>query len=78
MAEPEDIEMEVDLVFTMVAANSCASTIAGWIWYCDEHNTHGNADSHEEAHHMAEAHVEYHADGDSDYDECSIYIANKN
>jgi hypothetical protein len=37
----------------------CSDTAAGWLWYCDEHNTHGNADSEDEAEHMADAHVEF-------------------
>jgi hypothetical protein len=34
-------------------------TVAGWIWYCDVHDSHGNADSEEEAKHMAMAHEEF-------------------
>jgi hypothetical protein len=35
----------------------CSATTNGWLWYCDECDTHGNADSQEEAEHMADAHV---------------------
>ena len=39
-------------------SNGC--TIAGWFWYCDLHDTHGNADSEDEAEFIAEAHLEFH------------------
>jgi hypothetical protein len=48
-----------DMIFQLGARNSCSNTINGWIWYCDEHDTHGNADTEEEADHMAAAHVEF-------------------
>jgi hypothetical protein len=37
----------------------CHETVNGWLWYCDEHDTHGNADSMAEAEHMADAHSEF-------------------
>lgn len=46
------------------APGPCASTVAGWVWYCDEHDTHGNADSKEEAEHVAAAHQNFSNDGD--------------
>lgn len=36
-----------------------ACTKAGWFWFCDEHDTHGNADSVEEAGFIADAHSEF-------------------
>ncbi|HEX6516992.1 MAG TPA: hypothetical protein VF049_15610 [Nocardioidaceae bacterium] len=44
-----------------VAAMSsvCTDTISGWLWYCDEHDTHGNADSRLEAETMADAHSDF-------------------
>jgi hypothetical protein len=38
---------------------TCPETVAGWLWYCDEHNTHGNADSEDEAAAMVDAHIRY-------------------
>lgn len=68
----------VDLVFVLGARGSCPTTIGGWIWYCDEHDTHGNADSEEEAEFMADAHVEYFrmAEGLDDDDDsfCAMYV----
>ena len=32
-------------------------TTGGWVWYCDEHDTHGNADIEDEAVFMADMHV---------------------
>jgi hypothetical protein len=37
-------------------------TRAGWLWYCDEHDTHGNADSEDEANFMGRAHAYYHSE----------------
>lgn len=54
----------VDLYFVAAAAASCKSTTNGWVWYCDHHDTHGNADTQHEAEAMAEAHARYHADED--------------
>jgi hypothetical protein len=36
----------------------CRDTVGGWLWYCDEHDTHGNADSYEEAEVVSAAHSE--------------------
>ena len=41
--------------------HACASTVAGWLWHCDNHDTHGNADSQDEAEVYAETHHEYFA-----------------
>ena len=76
----------VDMIFELNARNSCPTTIDGWVWYCDEHQTHGNADSEEEAEHMSEAHVEFFEMEDSawaaengedmthKYDGCDMYV----
>jgi hypothetical protein len=39
---------------------SLECSVAGWLWYCDVHDTHGNADSKEEAEAVSEAHEEFH------------------
>lgn len=77
MPEDEDIRMGVDMVFSLIAANACESTHGGWIWYCDEHDTHGNADSEEEAQFMSDMHVEYHSEGDEDNQICAMYVVKK-
>ena len=41
--------------------DACATTVTGWLWHCDNHDTHGNADSRDEAEVYAEAHHEYFA-----------------
>ncbi len=46
-----------------IAAGIC-DTVRGWIWYCDLHDTHGNADSEAEAVFMLEAHLEWAEDDD--------------
>jgi hypothetical protein len=45
-------------------------TVAGWYWYCDVHDTHGNADSKDEALHMAQAHSDWHYDDMDNPEEC--------
>jgi hypothetical protein len=35
-------------------------TVNGWYWYCDVHDTHGNADSEAESWFVAAAHNEWH------------------
>lgn len=40
----------------------CPQTIGGWLWYCEEHDSHGNADSEDEAQALANAHAAHHAD----------------
>lgn len=54
----------------------CRDTVSGWLWYCDVHDTHGNADSQDEAQHMADAHRDYFWDPeDEEYEEgCAIEI----
>jgi hypothetical protein len=37
-------------------------TEAGWYWFCDDHITHGNADSEAEARAILAAHVAYQRD----------------
>ena len=46
-----------------VIENPCTDTINGWVWYCDAHDTHGNADTVQEAEHMQKAHVKWHGKG---------------
>lgn len=38
-------------------ASGCPSSNAGWLWYCEEHDLHGDAKTEEEARSYAEAHV---------------------
>jgi hypothetical protein len=53
----------------------CSATTNGWLWYCDECDTHGNADSQEEAEHMADAHVDFWLPDDGDHaDPCEVIV----
>lgn len=45
-------------------------TKGGWIWYCDVHDTHGNADLEEEAYFVARTHAEF----TNDPDGCDLYV----
>lgn len=56
----------------MIMASVCPQTIAGWLWYCDEHDTHGNADSEHEARAMGQAHSDYHRPDTAD--DCEITV----
>ena len=57
----------------VITKYTCASTVGGWIWYCDGCDTHGNADSSNEAKYMSEQHAKYHSwlsdDEDTNEDE---------
>ena len=59
-----------------VQEDLCSDTVAGWIWYCDVHDTHGNADSRAEAKHVAHAHRLFHAEATEDDDDegCDIVV----
>jgi len=51
----------------------CPHTMQGWLWYCDVHDTHGNADTEDEAWFVAQAHEEVRAivDGPA---ECELVV----
>lgn len=57
----------------MIAKNVAPCTIAGWIWYCDVHDSHGSADSKDEAKHMVLAHEGFFDDGDA-FEGCDLII----
>jgi hypothetical protein len=60
---------QLDPLAQMIHASVCPDTINGWLWYCDECDTHGNADSEAEAEHMGNAHVEWgQCEGDGMYE----------
>lgn len=74
--EPDWIGM-----FAPGGGGRCQDTVAGWLWYCDEHDSHGNADSEEEAWAVAQGHVDFFAvvtedaEDDDEYEgECVIYV----
>jgi hypothetical protein len=48
-------------------------TVGGWVWYCDEHDTHGNADTEDEAEYLADAHREFCADP-YDLEGCEVTV----
>lgn len=41
---------------SVATSDLCPGTVNGFLWYCDEHDTHGNADSLEEAEALGDAH----------------------
>lgn len=49
------------LVHVDAMASVCQGTLAGWLWYCDVHDAHGNADSQVEAQLVAQAHVDFYS-----------------
>ena len=57
----------------MATEGVCSDTVNGWLWYCDEHDTHGNADSEGEARRIGFAHVDYFVD-EHDADPCEIIV----
>ena len=52
--------------------SSC--TVAGWYWYCDVHDTHGNADSKDEADAIAFAHESHKEIVDGDTQGCYLVV----
>jgi hypothetical protein len=54
--------------------NVCDSTLNGWLYYCDEHDSHGNAGSQEEAEWLADAHTSFHADQEAESDACEVIV----
>ena len=54
----------------IITPATCKSTFGGWVWYCDSCDTHGNANSADEADYMAEAHAKYYSwDETAEYNE---------
>ena len=51
----------------------CPRTTGGWLWHCDEHDTHGNADTEDEAQVVAASHAAYFSD-DMVGDVCLIRV----
>src|SRR4051794_29441125 len=51
----------------------CPHTMHGWLWYCDVHDSHGNADTEDEAWFVATAHEEHRAMLD-DAAECELIV----
>jgi hypothetical protein len=54
-------------------AGVCSDTLTGWLWYCDVHNTHGNADFEEEAEAVAQAHRRFFS-ADKEAEPCDVVI----
>ncbi len=62
-------------LFLSAAEGVCRDTDAGWLWYCDEHDTHGNAGSEEEAEVVADAHADYWSSVQDDEDDrCRVMV----
>ena len=47
----------------LAMASACPSTVNGWLWYCDVHDTHGSANSQSEVEYVAGAHRSFHEQG---------------
>jgi hypothetical protein len=57
----------------------CPQTLRGWLWYCHEHDSHGNADSQEEAECVAGGHEMFWVsqlpeDADPDDSPCDVIV----
>jgi hypothetical protein len=65
----------------MIVTSIGNCTVAGWFWYCDVHDTHGNADSEAEAEYVATSHEEFWVLQEVDVDDvedgspCDLMIA---
>jgi len=71
MSNDEDVMAKI---YEGVAAGSCASTRRGFVWYCDLHDTHGNADTRAEAEYVAAAHEQFFKLQDPDDEDCDLHI----
>ena len=58
-------------LFLSAAEGVCRDTVNGWLWYCDEHDTHGNADTEDEAGLVGDAHSDYWDEG---LDRCRVIV----
>ena len=56
-------------VADILTRGTCKDTVAGWIWYCDSCDTHGNANSSDEAEYLAKSHAKYYSWIEDDKDE---------
>lgn len=63
----------LDAFHLSVTESICSDTADGWLWYCDEHDTHGNADDQGEAEYLAAAHRAWHQRS-SRYETCPELI----
>ena len=61
-------------IYEGAAAGSCKGTARGFVWDGDLHDTHGNADSRQEAEYVAAAHANYFEEIDPLDDPCDLYI----
>lgn len=52
---------------------TCSETVSGWLWYCDNHDSHGIADNEAEAVAVSDAHLLFFADSDHG-DTCDLLI----
>lgn len=67
-----DSSLPPDRLHAFAQGAVCCATGSGWLWYCDEHDTHGNADSEAEAETLAEVHSDFF---DEDYRErCTTIV----
>lgn len=71
MSDEEDVMAKI---YEGAALGSCASTRRGFVWYCDLHDTHGNADTQAEAEFVAAAHEQFFQLQAPDDEPCDLYI----
>ena len=69
--DPKDL---VNITKNMEVIESCESTTAGYLWYCWSHDTHGNADTLEEASYVSEAHFMFMSALEEWDDCCDLHI----
>ena len=73
----DQLRMYHDTLVTneMVVATVAPCTYHAWVWYCDVHDSHGNADSEEEAEYVASAHEGFFDLTGEDFEGCDLIIA---
>jgi hypothetical protein len=65
-----DDEKVPSMVHVGAMQSVCPETMEGWLWCCDDHDSHGNADSEEEARFVANAHSAFFDDPDG----CDVVV----
>lgn len=64
------------IILKALAEDLCSETLSGWLWYCDSHDTHGNADSEDEARFIAQAHFHFCSINDCE-EPCDLYVLHR-
>ena len=64
-----------DLIHQIISHGQGHCTVNGWVWYCDVHDTHGNANFEAEAEFMADHHeMWWDLNSDDNEEGCDLHV----